>query len=227
MRLKRLLFGDIRFQMKYGFHFLYAFITVVYIAVILFVPPVAKGKVSAAIIFTDPSAIGLFFMGAIILLEKSQHVLSSLAVSPIKLWEYIFSKVLSLALISTLVGVIIGAVSGTQNLLLVTAGTFLGSILFSLVGIIVAAKVSSLNQFIIATIPIMLVLMLPPIAELFGYSHPAFSFHAGNIVLRFISGSTGFLPLMLLVLAIWIAAFYFIALKSAEKMIKEVGGKKL
>lgn len=227
MRFKRLLLGDFRFQIKYGFYFLYAFITVIYIVVLSFVPPVAKAKVSAVIIFTDPATLGLFFMGAIILLEKSQRVLSSLAVSPIKLWEYIFSKVVSLAFISTLVGVIIGAFSGTQNMLWVTVGTFLGSILFSLIGIIVATKVSSLNQFLIVTVPIMLALMLPPFAELFGYSHSAFAFHAGNIVLRFINSSIKSLPLMLLVFAIWIVALYFIALKSAGKMMKVVGGNKL
>lgn len=227
MRLKRLLLGDIHFQMKYGFYFLYAFITVIYITVLSFVPPVAKAKVSAVIIFTDPATLGLFFMGAIILLEKSQRVLSSLAVSPIKLWEYIFAKVVSLALISTLVGVIIGAVSGTQNMMLVTVGTFFGSILFSLIGISIATKVSNLNQFLLVTVPIMLALMLPPLAELFGYSHPAFAFHAGNIVLRFINSSIERLPLMLLVFAIWIMALYFIALKSTEKMMKDVGGKKL
>ncbi|MHC1747321.1 MAG: ABC transporter permease [Cellulosilyticaceae bacterium] len=227
MRLKRLLLGDIRFQIKYGFYFLYTFITVIYIVVLAFIPPVAKSKVSAVIIFTDPATLGLFFMGAIILLEKSQRVLSSLAVSPIKLWEYIFSKVISLAFISTLVGAVIGVVSGTQNVLWITVGTFLGSILFSLIGIIVATKVSSLNQFLIAIVPVMLFLMLPPLAELFGYSHPAFDFHAGNIILRFINGRIESLPLMLLVLFIWIVALYFITLKSAEKMIRDVGGNKL
>lgn len=227
MRFKRLLLCDFLFQIKYGFYFLYVFITVIYIVLLSFVPPIAKAKVSAVIIFTDPATLGLFFMGAIILLEKSQCVLSSLAVSPIKLREYIFSKVLSLAFISTLVGVIIGAFSKTQNMLWVTVGTFLGSILFSLTGIIVATIVSSLNQFLVVTVPIMLVLMLPPLAELFGYSHSAFTFHAGNIVLQFINSSIKNLPLMLLVVAIWIVALYFIALKSAEKMMKIVGGNKL
>lgn len=225
MRLKRLLLGDIRFQMKYGFYFLYTFITVIYIVVLAFIPPVAKSKVSAVIIFTDAVTLGLFFMGAIILFEKSQRVLSSLAVSPIKLWEYIISKVISLAFISTLVGSVIGVVSGTQNILWITVGTFLGSILFSLIGIIVAAKVSSLNQFLIAIVPIMLFLMLPPLAELFGYSHPVYDFHAGSTVLRFIIGSIESLPLMVLVFFIWIVTLYIITLKSVEKMI--CGGSKL
>lgn len=227
MRLRSLLLGDMRFQMKYGFYFLYAFITVIYIIVLSLIPTEAKAKAVAVIIFTDPATLGLFFMGAIVLLEKSQRVLSSLAVSPIKIWEYIFSKVVSLGLISTLVGGIIGIVSGTHNLLWTALGTFLGSVLFSLLGIIIATKVNSLNRFIIATVPTMLVLMLPPLAELFGYKSPIFAFYAGNVVLKLIDGITENLPVKLLVLAVWFAVFYYLAVKSTEKMIKTVGGVKL
>ena len=153
MKLKGLLLGDISFQVKYGFYFLYAFITAIYIIILSFIPTEVKSKATAVIIFTDPATLGLFFMGAIVLFEKSQRVLSSFAVSPIKLWEYIFSKVISLSFISTLVGVIIGIVSGTHNLLWTVVGTFLGSVLFSLLGIIIATKVNSLNRFLIVTRP--------------------------------------------------------------------------
>lgn len=184
-------------------------------------------KVSALIIFTDPATLGLFFMGALILLEKSQRVLASLAVSPIKIWEYIFSKVVSLGLISTLVGVTIGLISGTQTVPWVAAGTFLGSILCSLIGIIIAASISSLNQFLLVTVPIMLALMLPPFAELFGYSHSAFAFHAGNIILNLICGRIENLTQMFIVFAVWLAVIYFIALKSTAKMMNAAGGTEL
>ncbi len=227
MRLRGLLLGDLRFQIKYGFYFLYAFLTVIYIILLSFIPPVAKSKVTMVIIFTDPATLGLFFMGAIILLEKSQRVLSSLAVSPVKLWEYIFSKVVSLGFISTFVGLIISIISGTHNLLWTAVGTFLGSLLFSLLGIIIATKVNSLNQFLIITVPIMLVLMLPPFAELFGYSNPIFVFHAGNVVLKLIGGVTENLMVMALVFLAWIAVFYYLAASSTRKMLKTVGGVKL
>ena len=87
--------------------------------------------------------------GEIILLEKSQRVLNSLAVSPVKVSEYILSKVLSLGLISTVVGIILAVVAGSENILLVALGTFLGSALISLLGLILASKINSLNQFIL------------------------------------------------------------------------------
>ncbi|WOO37671.1 ABC transporter permease [Anaerocolumna sp. AGMB13020] len=224
MRLKGLLLGDMRFQVKYGFYFLYTIITIVYIAILAFIPIKIKLKVSSILIFTDPATMGLFFMGAIVLLEKSQRVLSSLAVSPIKVWEYIFSKVVSLGLISTLVGVILGISSGMPHILLTAIGTFFGAVLFSLLGIIVATKVNSLNQFLIFTVPLMLFLMLPPLPELFGYTSPLFIFHAGNIVLNLIYGVTENPLVMLLVFITWLIALYYLAVKSTQKMLNSLGG---
>ena len=227
MRLKGLLLGDIKFQIKYGIYFLYVAITVIYLVILSFVPSSVKKVTASIIIFTDPAVLGLFFMGAIVLLEKSQRVLPSLAISPVKLWEYIISKVLSLAVISTVVGFVIGSAGGTHNLLFVVVGTFLGSIFFSVVGMLLAAKSNSLNGFIIMTIPVMLVLMLPALVEIFGFKYPLFDFHVGNIILRLIDGNTKDLFVMSSVFIIWFVGLYCLAVSSIGKMLKELGGVKL
>lgn len=71
MRLGSLLIWDIRFQAKYGFYFLYAVLTVIYTIILLAVPESWQEKTAAILIFSDPASMGLFFMGAIILLEKT------------------------------------------------------------------------------------------------------------------------------------------------------------
>ena len=73
MRLKKLFLLDMRFQAKYGFYFLYAVLTVIYIAVLFALLENWKEKAAVILIFSDPASMGLFFMGAIVLLEKSQH----------------------------------------------------------------------------------------------------------------------------------------------------------
>ncbi|MEA4823599.1 MAG: hypothetical protein VB111_05720 [Clostridiaceae bacterium] len=70
MRLVHLTAGDIRFQWKYGFYILYAIFTAFYLLVLAAVPNSIRRTVATVLIFTDPAAMGLFFMGAIILLEK-------------------------------------------------------------------------------------------------------------------------------------------------------------
>ena len=72
MKLRRLVCGDIHFQWKYGFYFIYFVLTVIYVFGITALPDNWKHNAAAIMIYSDPAAMGLFFMGAIVLLEKSQ-----------------------------------------------------------------------------------------------------------------------------------------------------------
>ena len=108
MKFKSLILGDIRQQYKYGFYALYTLFTLVYITVLRILPMPWKELCTTTLIFSDPVLIGLMFMGAIILFEKSEKVMQALAVSPISIHAYILSKVISIGLISLLSGVLIG-----------------------------------------------------------------------------------------------------------------------
>ena len=227
MRMWNLIKGDIGFQIKYGFYFIYAVFTLFYILLLLVIPPVAREKAAAILIFTDPAAMGLFFMGAIVLLEKSQNILNSIAVSPVSVSEYIISKAVSLGLISTLVGIIIAVAAGIEHLFLAGIGIFLGSVLFSLIGLTIATKISSLNMFIVATLPIEILCFLPPLIYLFRSDYKFLLFHPGCIILRLITGEGGFEPLLLLVLIGWVVLIYLITHCVVKKMFLSVGGVKL
>lgn len=227
MRLKKLIIGDIKFQIKYGFYFIYVILTILYVCLTSVLPVTWRGNGSTIMIFTDPAAMGMFFMGAIILLEKSQRVLDSLVVSPVKVWEYVASKIISLGIISTLVAIVIALTARSGSLFLVTLGTFFGSAMFTLLGIIVASRVSSLNQFILATIPLELICFLPPLLYLFGYDKSFMLVHPAVILIRFISGNSDHMLVLSLILIAWIALLYVIANKLTAKMFKSVGGVKL
>ncbi|MDF2820498.1 MAG: ABC-type transport system, multidrug-familypermease [Clostridiales bacterium] len=227
MRIRNLIIGDVRFQFKYGFYFLYSFLTIIYICLLFALPSEWREKATTILIFSDPAAMGMFFMGAIILLEKSQRVLNSIAVSPVKASEYIASKVISLGVISTAVGTLIAIAAHSENIFTVALGTFLGSIIFSLFGLIVAANISSLNQFLIATLPVEIFLFVPPIGYLFGYDKTFMLIHPGCILIRFINGNQEYLLQLILVLCLWIGLFYYIALHIIKKMFQRVGGVKL
>ena len=170
MRLKNLFLLDMRFQGRYGFYFLYGFLTVLYMILLLSLPETWKTTAASILIFSDPAAMGLFFMGAIVLLEKSQRVTSFFAISPLHAFEYVFSKVLSLSLIGLLVAAVLAVTAGCNALFQVLIGTVLSSILFSLLGLIIATKIHSLNQFLIATVPLELITFVPAILHLTGIS---------------------------------------------------------
>lgn len=227
MRLKNLIIGDIRFQFKYGFYFIYILLTVIYIFIINALPEAWREKAATMMIFSDPAAIGLFFMGAIMLFEKSERVLDSIAVSPIKIEEYIISKVISLGLISTVVGTIIALSANIGNLFTVVLGVFLGSAFFTLLGLIIAANTSSLNQFLAATVPVELLCFLPPLFYMFGYDNPYMLIHPGCIIIRFIGSNSENMVFLLIVFLVWIIAIYLFVHKNIERMFQTVRGIKL
>lgn len=226
MRLFKLLKGDIRFQLKYGFYLIYAIFTILYSAILLSLPENLKEKAAILLIFTDPAAMGLFFMGAIVLLEKSEKVLSALAVSPVKPLEYVLSKLLSLALISLLIGLILGIFGGVSNLFALALGLIFSSALCTAFGLILACKVKTLNGFIILTLPIELFLMLPSLAYLFGFiKSPFFLLHPGISAIELLSGGSYSL-LSFFILLLWTAALCFLSLKSVQKTFLGLGGGK-
>ena len=55
-----------RFLARYGFYFLYGFLTLLYVVLLLSFPQSWKEKIAAILIFSDPAAMGLLFMGAVI-----------------------------------------------------------------------------------------------------------------------------------------------------------------
>lgn len=227
MRMTCLLRGDVRFQYKYGFYWIYLVFTALYISLLSALPEVWRGKAAILMIFTDPSAIGLYFMGAIVLFEKSERVLDSIAVSPVKPAEYVLSKLVSIGLIATLVALAIGAAAGAINhAFYFVVGVFLGSCLFSTAGLIVACRAATLNQFVIATIPAEILINVPAVAWLFGYQKGWLIVHPGVCLIQLLAGGQSQWQ-ALLILLLWTALLYRLACTAVQKMLKAVGGVKL
>lgn len=227
MRLQALLIGDVRTQFKYGFYFIYLVFTIVYISLLYAFPAEWRQPAAILMIYSDPAAMGLYFMGAIILFEKSERVLDSIAISPVKPFEYVVSKLCSIGFISVIVAIAIGY---SSNIVFqpfsFTAGVFLCSCLISAIGLIIACKISSLNQFIVATIPAELLINIPAIAWIFGYKKSWLLCHPGVCLIELCRGSQKSLP-ALIILTLWTLFFFLLAERTVKEMLKSLGGVKL
>lgn len=227
MRTKALLYGDIRFQYKYGFYFLYFIFSVLYVSLIFILPEAWQEKAAILMIFSDPAAMGLYFMGSIVLFEKSERVMNSLAISPVKPVEYVMSKLLSIAFISTLVGIIIGISAGIlSNPVSFILGVFLGSCLFSAVGLTVAAGITTLNQFVLATIPAELIINIPAIAYLFGWKPSWLLLHPGVCIMELCLNGTN-IVFAFFILLLWTIMAAVLTVKATAKSFRSLGGVKL
>jgi len=227
MRTLALIRGDIRFQFKYGFYLLYLLFSLLYVGLLFAFPASWRERAAALMIFTDPAAMGLFFMGAIVLFEKNERVLDSLAISPVKPWEYVVSKLVSIGLASTLVGLVVGLPAGlaAHPLRLVTS-VFLSSCLFSSIGLIVACNSKTLNQFMLLTVPAELLIFIPTVIWMFWETGWWMRLHPGAAALELCLPQGGTLAQAVVLLA-WTAAFVLLAIHSVKRMLLRLGGIKL
>ncbi|MPM25738.1 hypothetical protein SDC9_72238 [bioreactor metagenome] len=227
MRTRALLRGDIHFQYKYGFYFLYLVFTLIYIGLLYALPPAWREMAAVLMIFSDPAAMGLYFMGAIVLFEKSERALNSIAISPVKPFEYVLSKLVSIAIISAAVALVIGLGGKIQfNPLYFFVGAFFGSCLFSAVGLMIAANIGSLNQFIVATIPAEILINIPAVAWLFGWRPPLMILHPGAAIIELCQNGEYALPAGFILLA-WTAAAALLTRHFVAKSLRSLGGVKL
>ena len=188
MRIWKLTAGDVRFQWKHGFYLVYAVFTAVYLLALAAVPEGVKPTVAAVMVFSDPAALGLFFMGALVLLEKGQGVNCAIAVSPVRIWEYTLAKLLSLAMLGLVVGAVLAVAGNVQNLFLCLTGVLLASFFCSACGLTAAMQSRTLNQFALFAAPFELFIMIPPALLLFGVESPFLMAHPGAAAALLITG---------------------------------------
>lgn len=228
MRLKHLIHSEFRFLFKYGIIPLYCIFTVLYLCLLAVIPESARKITATALVFTDPAAMGLFFMGAVVLFEKSQRVESSLGVSPIKISEYIVAKVLPIMVVGMIVSLILCLFAGIYDVAYVVIGVAFSSILFSLCALIVGSNIATLNSFMIATIPVEVLISLPALLFLFGVLRSHFwILHPGIAAIQLISSEGELWYLSVASLIAWIIPAYIVCKKSVAKSFSTMGGAKL
>lgn len=99
-RLWTLVAHDARLQYRYGVYAAYGFVVALYVAVLVWAAPWLPAWVPAVVIFTDPAALGFFFLGALLMLERSERVRPALAVAPVSPGEYFGGKLITLSAVS-------------------------------------------------------------------------------------------------------------------------------
>lgn len=228
MRIFHLIKGDLQFIKKYGIGFIYVAFTLVYITILSLISGDAAKITAAILIYTDPAAMGLFFMGAFIMLEKSQRVNCSLAITPITINEYIISKVVSLLVPGTVVGTILCIFSAPENLLSAIPAIMLASALFSICGLICAVNSKSLNGFLITVIPFEIVISLPAVLYPFNLIHSQlWLLHPGVTAIRLIMGNTKLWYIDIISMALWFFIAFIICIQMVKRYFEQLGGGKI
>lgn len=226
MRLLSALKFDILSLYRYRIVHAYLFIAIAHIFFLNMMPESVSVTANILVIFTDPVVLGFYFIGGIILLEKSQNTFDSLFVTPFRIKEYIITKVCSFTLLTVAVCliIIIFTTGFKINIWPILLGVFLSAIFFTLFGFSLAVRTNTLNHYFIISALYSAIFFLPLLDYLNIFHTRLFYFIPSYSTLILIE--SGFINLSVwkmlyavVMLIIWIGIAYIFANRSFYKSI--------
>lgn len=221
MRLTHLVIHELRLAHVNGILVLYVGLTACYLTLLSVLMPDLHKPVATFIVFTDPAAMGMAFMGAVVLLEKNQRVTPALAVTPLPVWAYMAAKVMAFAIIGTVVAAVIAWYLPPYARVAAAIGVAITSVGFSLMGMVIGASATTLNGYMAQTMGPVIVISVPALLHLIGIlSHPLWILHPGVAALRLIQGEQ--IVLSGLVAGCWTVPLGFIAYRVVTKALQQM-----
>ena len=219
---------DLFRQTKYNIVGVTIAVTLLYLAVLYYVPLEGRNLdlLLILLIFNDPAALSVLFVGALVLFERTDRTFFALAVSPLTPAAYLWSKSLSLGLLATLASAGMAIVGHGWDLHWgwFILGLLLSSILFCLLGFVVVAYCQSFNQYILRVALVLIPIGLP-LLNLFGMTDTYWWYLLpSQATLILLEASLTTLPLGALLYAVgylvlWIVLAYWFALRAYSDVI--------
>ncbi len=154
---------DIRLQLRYGFYYAAVFVALLYIVILKTLSLEIVVIILPVVLLSNLTITAYFFVAGLLLFEKSEGTLDAIVVTPVCRGEYLWSKAVSLTILTLLEGlVIISAVIGfayNPFRLILSLGFI--AIMLVFIGFVVVARYDSINEFIIPGALLMTPLALP------------------------------------------------------------------
>ena len=219
--------GDILFQFRSGFHGIYIILSLIYILALNELPDTWARVGVPFMIYSDPSVLGFFFIGGLVMLERVQGVVALMGVTPVRAYEYLLGKIISLTLISLGAGFSIAHFTGQRtNPISLFLAITLTSAMYSLIGFNVALKSRSMNRYFGKVIPMTLLIVLPMFSLVgFKYSWLFYVFPSVATAKMFMLSFYGGEPLPYGVCSIigaaWVCVLFIMGLRAFENFGRE------
>jgi fluoroquinolone transport system permease protein len=163
--LWRLVRWDIQLQARENIYSFTVMTTAVFGLFLLLLPADAPPTVFTLVLFFDPAIVGASFVGAIVLMERSQNTLAALAVSPASAADYVQAKVVTLTALAIVGSLCLVAVvywvPSIETLLRFTLALVFTGAVGALGGLLIVAGANSMNHFLARAMPVTIILFLP------------------------------------------------------------------
>lgn len=176
MNSLRLLGWEMRLQQRYGMGVAAAFVAVSWIVILRLLPEASHVPLLPIVVVMDAAIFGFFLMTGMMFLEKSDRVLSALVATPLTARRYLATKIVALTLLALAACVAITAAvhGGATDWVALVVGVALVSVMTMLAGFILAARFNTINEYLLPSSAVLL-LVQAPVFDHFGlWSSPAF-----------------------------------------------------
>ncbi len=232
----RLLFAfrfDILLQQRYGFFYGAAFSALVWIGLLQLLPHSTLNIAVPFLLFVELAIVGFYFIAGMVLFEKGERTLFAVVVTPLRFWEYLFSKLLSLTAMAIAVSfVLILTTYGIDfNPIVALLGIVLMSLITLLVGFIAVSPFSSLSNYLIPSQLYAIVLYLPLIYYFGWWENPIFYILPTQGALLLLGGAFEKIALWQVVYAVLYGIFWIVLLSAIARrafdryIVAREGGK--
>ncbi|MBI9050722.1 MAG: hypothetical protein JEZ00_14975 [Anaerolineaceae bacterium] len=169
-------------QFKNGIYYVSLIVLVLWVLLFGLIKTVSMDNIIPLIILGNLGLTTFYFMAGIMLFEKGEGSLAAQVTTPIRNWEYISAKAISLSLLATLENLIITiALAGWHfSYIPLILGTFVAGFIFCLAGFISVIRYDSINEFLVPSILYMFAITIPILSAFWlqnsfiWYLHPIF-----------------------------------------------------
>ena len=169
-RLAAAIVCDMRLQVRNGFYYAAAFVAVFWALALSRIPAKFLALWLPVFILSNILINTFYFMAGLVLLEKAEGTLMAQSVTPLRSWEYLISKVVTLTVVSVCESLVItlfgyGAAFGPAAFFL---GVMSSAVLFALTGFLLVIRYDSINEFLFPSF-LFTLLFVPPFLSYFGF----------------------------------------------------------
>jgi fluoroquinolone transport system permease protein len=225
---------DVVLQFRNGFYFVGALFVLLWVGLlrqIIVGAPFVANLAAPAFVMLNMLITTFYFVGGLVLLEKGEGVLDGLVVTPLRGWEYLASKAVSLtfpAIVESVLIVVLTIGAVFQPLPLLAGMALLGG-LYVLLGFVAIARYDSINEYLLPSGVLVALLMLPLLDYVGLWRSALFYLHPVQPALVLLRAA--FTPIAsweiaygLVGAALWLALSYFWARRSFARFIVRAAG---
>ncbi|MCL5998697.1 MAG: ABC transporter permease [Chloroflexi bacterium] len=162
-RLLSTLWWDVRLQFRNGFYYAVAFVLVFWVVLVSQLRMLDWALLLPLLMLGNLIISTFYFIGGLVLLEKGEGTLEAQIVTPLRTWEYLTSKVISLTLLTLIENLVIALVTYGPGfaVLPLLLGVAAASAFYVLAGFVAVAGYDSINEYLFPSLPYALFFMLP------------------------------------------------------------------